>query len=54
MCGLTGFWSPAHRASEEASLRIIRGMRDRLATVDGRVAVESAPGGGTHVLVEVP
>ncbi|TPG49888.1 asparagine synthase (glutamine-hydrolyzing) [Roseomonas nepalensis] len=30
MCGLTGFWSPAHRASEEASLRIIRGMRDRL------------------------
>ena len=30
MCGLTGFWSPAHRASEEVCLRIIRRMRDRL------------------------
>lgn len=32
----------------------LRGMRDRLATVDGRVEVDSAPGAGTHVLVEVP
>ncbi|CAN5415595.1 sensor histidine kinase [soil metagenome] len=32
----------------------LRGMRDRLATVDGRVQVRSEPGHGTHVLVAVP
>jgi signal transduction histidine kinase len=32
----------------------LRGMRDRLATVDGRVLVESEPGHGTRVLVAVP
>lgn len=32
----------------------LRGMRDRLATVDGRVQVRSEPGGGTRVLVAVP
>ncbi len=32
----------------------LRGMRDRLATVDGRVQVRSEPGRGTHVVVAVP
>ncbi|MBA3281721.1 MAG: sensor histidine kinase [Acidimicrobiia bacterium] len=32
----------------------LRGMRERLATVHGRVQVESEPGHGTQVLVEVP
>jgi signal transduction histidine kinase len=29
-------------------------MRERVALVDGRLSIESAPGGGTTLVVEVP
>jgi signal transduction histidine kinase len=30
------------------------GIRERAALVDGRVAIDSEPGMGTHVLLEIP
>jgi signal transduction histidine kinase len=30
------------------------GMRERMALIGGRLAVESAPGGGTTIVAEVP
>jgi signal transduction histidine kinase len=32
----------------------LRGLRDRVDALDGELAVESPPGGGTTVTVEVP
>jgi signal transduction histidine kinase len=32
----------------------LRGMRDRVDALDGRLEVDSPPGGGTRVTVEVP
>ena len=32
----------------------LRGLADRVAALDGTLAVESPPGRGTHVRVEIP
>jgi len=32
----------------------LRGLADRVGALDGRVAIDSPPGGGTHVHVEIP
>ena len=32
----------------------LRGLADRLAVLDGRLRLESAPGGGTRVVAEIP
>lgn len=32
----------------------LRGLADRVAAVDGRLVVNSAPGGGTTVHAEIP
>jgi signal transduction histidine kinase len=32
----------------------LRGLGDRVAALDGTLTVESPPGGGTHLHVEIP
>ena len=46
-------FDPAQDAADPGRYGL-RGMRDRLATVDGRVLVDSRPGRGTRVEVAVP
>lgn len=41
-------------ATERAEHIGLRGMRERVSLVDGTFVVESAPGAGTHITVEVP
>ncbi len=41
-------------ATERAEHIGLRGMRERVSLVDGTFAVESAPGAGTHITVDVP
>jgi signal transduction histidine kinase len=42
------------QATERAEHIGLRGMRERVSLVDGTFAVESAPGAGTRIIVEVP
>jgi signal transduction histidine kinase len=52
-----GFTPPVLDGPEATDLPAhigLRGMRERLALVNGTLAVESRPGGGTHVRAEVP
>jgi signal transduction histidine kinase len=41
-------------ATERAEHIGLRGMRERVSLVEGTFAIESAPGAGTHITVEVP
>jgi len=41
-------------ATERAEHIGLRGMRERVALVGGLLTIESAPGAGTHIVVEVP
>jgi signal transduction histidine kinase len=49
---------PPPLVGPEATERVehigLRGMRERVALVGGRFSIESAPGAGTRIVVEVP
>ncbi len=51
-------FSPPPLVGPEATERVehigLRGMRERVALVGGRFRIESAPGAGTKIIVEVP
>jgi two-component system sensor kinase len=49
----TGFETPAGEALARTSLGL-SGMRERARLVGGRIEIESQPGAGTTVMVEVP
>ena len=40
--------------AEDARGSGLRGLSDRLAALDGRLTIESPPGGGTRVRAEIP
>lgn len=51
-------FTPPPLVGPEATERVehigLRGMRERVSLVGGTFAIESAPGSGTHIIVEVP
>jgi signal transduction histidine kinase len=48
-----GFTRGTARSSEEGGWGLV-GMRERAALIHGKVQIESAPGAGTRVLIDVP
>jgi signal transduction histidine kinase len=53
-CGFTVPALVGPNATELAAHIGLRGMRERMALVRGRLSVTSSPGGGTRILAEVP
>jgi len=48
-------WGVGFRAEEVAEQRFgLQGIRERVRLLDGRVEIDSAPGEGTHIRVELP